>query len=137
MAVRYTVYCKKPAASVTPGQLLAVLQQADLVMMAENDGVSEELAELAEQHLAVADMAPDKPFTFYRLAYRPGDVRQIDIERWASTDEVRGELAELVEDLEAEHNAVLPKIRSHLDSGFTSVSFQVVPGLCEPVAGPR
>ena len=130
MAVRYTAYCTKPAAGVTPQQLLVGVREADLVTIAANDGVPEELAESAEEHLAIVDMAPDSPFEFYRLVYRPGDVRQIDVERWSSIDEVRGELAELIEDLEAEGDPILPKIRPHLDSvvDIVDASFGSSPG---------
>jgi hypothetical protein len=130
VAVRYTAYCKKTTVCVTPQQLLSGVRQADLLTIAEGDQVPKELAESAEEHLAIADMAPDKPFTFYRLTYLPGTVRQIDVERWSSIEEVRGELAELVGDLEAEENPVLPRIRAHLDSvvDIVDVSFGSSPG---------
>ena len=41
MAIRYTVYCKKPAAGVAPQQLLSGVRQADLLTLAENDNVLE------------------------------------------------------------------------------------------------
>lgn len=130
MAIRYTVYCRKPAGGVTPQQLLDGLLQADLVMLAEHDEVPEEMAEAAEEHLAITDLAPDQPFTHYRVVYRPGDVRQIDVERWSSIEEVRGDLAELVEDLEAGRDAVLPRIRPHLDEviDIVDASFGSSPG---------
>jgi hypothetical protein len=130
VAVRYTVYCRRPAESITPQQLLDGVRLADLVTLAENDDIPEALAESAEEHLAITDMAPDKPFTFYRLVYRPGDVRQIDVERGESIEDVHGELSEVIEDLEAEENPILSRIRPHLDGvvDIVDASFGSSPG---------
>ena len=115
---------------MTPQQLLSGIREADLLMIAEGENVPEEVAEAAEDNLAIADEAPDKPFTFYRLIYRPGDVRQVDIERWSTIEEVRADIDELLEDLEAEHHPRLAAIRRHL-AGIVDIvdaSFGSSPG---------
>jgi hypothetical protein len=117
-------------AGVTPQQLLSGVGQADLLMIAEGEDVPEEVAEASEANLAIADVAPDKPFTFYRLIYRPGDVRQVDVERWSAIEEIRGEIDELLEDLEAEHHPLLETIRRHLAGvvDIVDASFGSSPG---------
>jgi hypothetical protein len=130
VAIRYTVYCTKSAAHVTPEQLLAGVREADLLTIAENDDVPDDVAETAVSNLAITDLQPERPFTFYRLIYRPGPVRQIDVERWSSPDEVEGDIAELLEDLEAGAEPLLPRIRPHLESvvDVVSASFGSAPG---------
>jgi hypothetical protein len=115
VAVRYTVYCRNSVAHVTPEQLLEGVREGDLLTIAERDGVPDDIAEAAESHLAITDLEPERPFTLYRLIYRPGAVRQVDVERWTSRQEVEADIAELVQDLEARGEPLLPRIRRHLE----------------------
>jgi hypothetical protein len=88
------------------------------------------VAEAAVSNLAITDVEPERPFTFYQLIHRPGEVRQIDVERWPSRDEVEVDLAELLEDLEAGAEPLLPRIRPHLEGvvDVVSASFGSAPG---------
>ena len=43
MAIRYTVYCTKSVAQVTPKQLLDGVQVADLHTIAENDDIPDDV----------------------------------------------------------------------------------------------
>jgi hypothetical protein len=129
MAARYTVYCKRSVAHVTPEQLLAGTRIADLHTIAENDDVPEEDIVLALRSLRMENI--DKSgFRFYRLHYRPTSNRQIDIERWQTPEEVQGVTAELIEDLEAKRNPALNRIRQHLKEtvDIVSASFGSSPG---------
>jgi hypothetical protein len=114
MAVRYTVYCKRSAAEVTPEQLLGGLREADLHTIAENDDVPDDIAEEAVRQLRVERVTPDG-FGFYRLCYRPDGMRQIDIERWQTEGEVRSVALEVLEDLAAARCPQLAKIQPHLE----------------------
>jgi hypothetical protein len=115
VAIRYTVYCRESLAGVTPEQLLRGVQEADLLTIAENDGVSDEVAESAVDNLSIVDLKPETPFTFYRLVYRKGDVRQVDITRCPDIEDVRQHVEEVLEDLEAEAHPLLARIRRHLE----------------------
>ena len=115
MAMRYTAYCKKSAADVTPAQLLAGTTDADLMTIAEYDDVPDALVESALGQLRM-DRVEGDGFHFYRLSYRPEGVRQIDVERWQTIEEVREVVAEVLEDLEAREEPLLHKLRPHLDA---------------------
>src|SRR5579872_7560386 len=99
MAIRYTVYCKRSVKEVTPRQLLAGTQIADLHTIAENDNVPEETIVSALRLLRIENVDP-VGFRFFRLYYRPEGKRQIDIERWQTLDEVQAVVVEVLEDLE-------------------------------------
>ena len=88
MAIRYTVYCQRSVAGVTPEQLLAGVCEADLFTIAENNDVPDDVIEDALAQLRIENVDP-QGFRWYRLCYRPAGVRQIDVERWQTADEVR------------------------------------------------
>lgn len=129
MAIRYTVYCRRSAAGVTPEQLLAGSREADLHTIAENDDIPDDVIRDALRQLRIQNVDPPG-FRFYRLCYRPDGVRQIDVERWQTADEVRGVAAEVLEGLEAEGHPALDRIRAHLGQtvDIVSASFGSGPG---------
>ncbi len=141
MAIRYTVYCKRPVADVTPEQLLAGMQVADLHTIAENDDIPDDVIVDALGQLQIENV-DQNGFRFYRLCYRPAGRRQIDVERWQTLDEVRGVVAEVLEGLEGDGHAALERIRTHLrqtvdivDASFgSSPGEEIAPVLASEVA---
>jgi hypothetical protein len=129
MAVRYTVYCKRSAADVTPAQLLAGARIADLHTIAENDDVPDVLILDALKQLRIENI-DTTGFRFYRLSYRADGLRQIDIQRWQTPAEVRIDVAEVLENLEANGHPALQRIRSHLSESVDVVdaAFGSMPG---------
>lgn len=129
MAIRYTVYCKCSVVGVTPEQLLAGVQVADLHTIAENDEIPDEVIVDALDQLRIENVDPSG-FRFYRLCYRPAGKRQIDVERWQTADEVRGVTAEVLEGLEHEGHPALERIRAHFQQtvDIVDASFGSSPG---------
>jgi hypothetical protein len=129
MAARYTVYCQRIAAGITPEQLLAGTREADLHTIAENDDIPEDMIVDALKQLRIENVDP-KGFRFYRLCYRPDGLRQIDVDRWQTAEEVRGVVAEVLEGLEAKGHPALDRIRAHLEQTVDIVyaSFGSAPG---------
>jgi hypothetical protein len=129
MAVRYTVYCRRSVAGVTPERLLAGTREADLHTIAENDDIPDDVIVDALGQLRIENVDP-QGFRFYRLCYRPDGVRQIDVERWQTAEEVRGVAAEVLEDLQAEGHPALDRIRAHLGRtvDIVDASFGSAPG---------
>jgi hypothetical protein len=113
MAIRYTAYCKRSIAGVTPEQLLAGVQVADLHTIAEGDDIPDKVIVDALDQLRMENVDLTG-FRFFRLCYRPAGKRQIDIERWQTADEVRGVVAEVLEGLEEKGHPALRRIRAHL-----------------------
>jgi hypothetical protein len=113
MAIRYTVYCQQNAAEVSPEQLLAGASEADLHTIAENDEVPDDLIVDALHQLRIQNLDP-QGFRFYRFCYRADGMRQIDVERWQTVEEVRGVVAEVLEELEYKGHPALDRIRAHL-----------------------
>ena len=113
MAAHYTVYCRQSVADVTAPELLEGVQIADLYTIAEFDDVPDEVIESALDQLRIENI-DSNGFRFYRLCYRPADRRQIDVERWQTPEEVRGVVAEVLENLEAEKHPLLDRISTHL-----------------------
>jgi len=133
MAARYTVYCKRRVAGVTPEQLLAGTRVADLHTIAENDDVPEEVIVEALQQLRIENVDPTG-FRFYRLGYRPPGKRQIDVERWQTPEEVRGVAAEVLEGLEVKAQPTLTRIRAHLEQTVDIVDASFGSSPEEPMA---
>lgn len=121
MAARYTVYCRRSAAAVTPEQLLRGVQFADLHTLAEFSDVPEDLITAALAQLRIENIKPGG-FFWYRLGYRPPGKRQIDIERWRTPEEMQGDVAEVLEALEGAAHPALTRIRSHLQATVDVVS---------------
>lgn len=121
MPIRYTAYCKRTAAGVSPTQLLSGTTEGDLMMLAEAAGVPDDVALAAFDQLRI-DRVRGDGFSFYRLSYRPDGVRQIDVERWASLEEARADAAEVLADLEAAAHPLLDALRPHLEATVDVVS---------------
>jgi hypothetical protein len=120
MAQRHTVYLKRSAAKITPKKLLAGIQEVDLAMIAEVCDVPDELIDEALANLRIENLKPPS-FVFYRLHYRPGEVRQVDIDRWQTRDEAAGVIAEEIENLDPP-KASFKKVRQFLQECVDSVS---------------
>lgn len=121
MAICYTVYCQNNVSGVTSEQLLAGVREADLQTIAENNDIPEDVIEEALDQLRIENIDPHG-FRLYRLSYRPAGMRQIDVDRWQTVDEVHGVIAEVIEDLEAVGHPALDRIRSHLSQTVDIVS---------------
>ena len=120
MAQRHTVYLKRSAAEVSPEELLAGIQEVDLSWIAEVCDVPGERIDEAIKPLRIENMRPPG-FVFYRLYYRPGDVRQADIDRWRTAEEIRGEVEEVMENLDPETGSS-EKVRQYLKACVDTVS---------------
>ncbi len=129
MAARYTVYCKRSVADVTPSQLLDGAKFADLHTIAENDDVPDELILDALRQLRIENIDA-AGFRFYRHWYRAEGKRQLDIQRWLTLDEVRAAVAEDLEILDVRGHPALRRIRLHLAETIDIVdaSFGSMPG---------
>ncbi len=129
MAIRYTVYCQRSAAGVTPEQLLAGTREADLHTIAENDDIPDDVIVEALKRLRVQNVDP-QGFRFYRLCYRPDGMRQINVERWQTSSEVHGVVAEVLGGLEDQGHPALDRIRAHLGQtvDIVDASFGSAPG---------
>jgi hypothetical protein len=129
MAIRYTVYCQQSVADVTPEQLLAGAQVADLHTIAENDDVPDDVIVAALDQLRIVNVNPPG-FRWYRVCYCPDGMRQIDVERWQTAEEVRSVLGEVLEGLRAEESPRLACIQSHFEKTVDVVdaSFGSAPG---------
>jgi hypothetical protein len=129
MAIRYTVYCQQSVAGITPEQLLAGTRNADLHTIAENDDIPDDVIVDALEQLRIENVDPEG-FRFYRLCYRPDGMRQIDVERWQTAEDVRGVVAEELDGLENEGHPALGRIRVHLGKtvDIVDASFGSSPG---------
>jgi hypothetical protein len=129
MAARYTVYCKRSAADVSPEQLLAGVRVVDLHTIAENDDIPDHVILDALGQLRMENVNPEG-FRRYRLCYRPPGVRQINVERWPKLEEVRAVVAEVLEDLESRGDPALSLVHAHLEQtvDIVDASFGSGPG---------
>jgi hypothetical protein len=115
VAVRFTAFCKSSAAGISPADLLTGITAGDLMTAAEGDEVPDALIESALDQLRI-ERVEGEGFFFYRLSYRPDGHRQVDIHRWAPIEEARDVAAEVLDDLEASGDPLLPVLRPHLDA---------------------
>lgn len=129
MGARFTVYCLRSVAKVTPQDLLAGVSGIDLETIAEGDNVPDDLIESALSQLRVENQEPGG-FSWYRLCYRPAGMRQVDIQRCQNADEVRGVVEEVLEELAVKHHPALKQIRQHLEETIDIIdaSFGFSPG---------
>lgn len=128
MAQRHTVYLKRSAAEVPPEELLAGIQEVDLSLIAEACDVPGERVDEALQYLRIENLRPPG-FLFYRLYYRPGRVRQVDVERWRTPEEIRGVIAEVIDDLDPQaafYRTVRRCLKDCVDT--VSASYGSMPG---------
>ncbi len=120
MAQRHTVYLKQSVVAITSEELLAGIQEVELELIGEVCNVPVERIDEALAHLRIENMEPPG-FIFYRLYYRPGPVRQIDIERWRTPNEVAGEIAETLENLDPNEQSTA-KVEQYLRDCVDTVS---------------
>ena len=113
MGVHYTVYCKKSVAHVTPAELLKGASAADLPALGKKASVPAEQIAAALDALRIENLKPPS-FVVYRLVYRPGAMRQVDVECWDTQDDVQAVLDEELEELAAEGHPHFKQIRAHL-----------------------
>jgi hypothetical protein len=99
MAQRHTVYLKRSAESVTPEQILSSIRDVEWDLVAEACGVSMARISEADENLRIENVEPPG-FVWYKLYYRPGDQRPVDIERWRTPDETAGVIEEVIADLD-------------------------------------
>lgn len=120
MAQRHTAYLKQSAVVITPKQLFDGIREVDLALLAESCGVSDDLIDEALANLRIEKVKP-RGFVFYRLIYRPGEVRQVDIDRWPTAKLAAGVIAEVLENLDPDLPC-LEAVRGHLGECVDSVS---------------
>jgi hypothetical protein len=120
MGQRHTVYLKWSAAEITPEELLAGIQEVDLSLIAEVCDAPGERVDEALKNLRIENLRPPG-FVFYRLYYRPGDVRQVDVERRRTAEEIRGVIEEVMENLDPE-TGCSEKVRQYLRACVDTVS---------------
>lgn len=110
MADRFIVYCKKSVSALTPEELLAGVQLADLHTIAEDYDLSDEEITDALNQLRVANITLGA-FQRFRLSYRTEGERQIEVERWPIREIVEGVKEEVLQDMEGE--ALFEKVNAH------------------------
>jgi hypothetical protein len=120
MAQRHTVYLKRSAEDVTPEQLLDAIRAVEWDLVAEACGVPMERISEADENLRIENVKPPG-FLWYKLRYRPGDWRPVDIERWKTPDEAAGEIGEAIDDLDP-GAAWYAKVRKYLEGCVDTVS---------------
>src|SRR5690349_14477418 len=99
MAQRHTVYLKRSAEGVTPEQVLASIRDVEWDLVAEACGVPMARISEADENLRIESVkAPG--FIWYKLHYRPGQQRPVDIERWETPDIAAGVIEEVIDDLD-------------------------------------
>src|SRR5262249_15231572 len=116
----HTVYSKRSAATITPEQLLAGIQEVELDLIAEVCDVPGGRVDEALEHLRIENLRPPG-FIFYRLYYRPGRARQVDVERWRTPDEITGVIEEVIDNLDPKVVSS-KKVRRHLKACVDTVS---------------
>jgi hypothetical protein len=131
MGTHYTVYCKKSVAHVTPAELLKGVSATDLPALAKKEGVPDDQVAPALELLHIENLKPPG-FVVYRLSYRPGTVRQVDVECWESKDDVQAVLDEELEELAADGHPHLRAIRTHLKQCVDVIDASA--GVNEPMA---
>jgi hypothetical protein len=120
MAQRHTVYLKRSAEGVTPEQVLAAIRAVEWDLVAEACGVPMERISEAHENLRIENVKPPR-FLWYKLHYRPGEQRPVDIERWESADMVAGVIREVIDDLDP-NAAWHGTVRGHLEGCSDTVS---------------
>jgi hypothetical protein len=120
MAQRHTVYLKRSAEDVAPERLLAAIRAVEWDLVAESCGVPMERISEADEHLRIENVKPPG-FIWYKLRYRPGNQRPVDIERWETPEQAAGVIAEVIENLDPEAPSYA-KLRKYLEGCVDTVS---------------
>ncbi len=120
MAQRHTVYLKRSAEAITPEQLLTAIRAVEWDLVAEACGVPMERISEADENLRIENFKPPG-FIWYKLYYRPGGQRPVDIERWQTPDVAAGVIAEVIDNLDLEA-ATYGKVQRYLAECVDTVS---------------
>jgi hypothetical protein len=112
VAQRHTVYLKRSAESITPEQILASIRDVEWDLVAEACDVPMARISEADEYLRIVNVKPPG-FVWYKLHYRSGEQRPVDIERWKTPDQAAGVIEEVIENLDAEA-ASFKKVRRYL-----------------------
>jgi hypothetical protein len=99
MAQRHTVYLKRSAECVTPEKVLASIRDVEWDLVAEACEVPRARISEADENLRIVNAEPPG-FVWYKLHYRPGNKRPVDVERWRSLDQAAGVLEEVIDNLD-------------------------------------
>jgi hypothetical protein len=120
MAQRHTVYLKRFAEGVTPAQILASIRDVEWDLVAQACGVPMGRISEADENLRVENVRPPG-FVWYKLHYRPGNQRPVDIERWRTPDEAAGVIEEVIDDLDSK-GRWYARVRAFLEGCTDTVS---------------
>lgn len=120
MPIRHTVFCKRSVAATTPEGLLKHLEVLDFLTLGEDYDISED-AVRASRPLRIKNMHPNS-FRLYHLSYGEPGKRPIEIDRWETEDQRRGEVDETIHNLAIEDMARVKKISDFLRKSVDSVS---------------
>src|SRR5262249_15711605 len=99
MAQRHTVYLNRSAERIPAGQLLAGIRAVEWDLVAEACGVPMERISEADENLRIENVKPPR-FLWYKLHYRAGKQRPVDIERWETPDVAAGVIGEVMDNLD-------------------------------------
>jgi hypothetical protein len=120
MAQRHTVYLKQSATDVTPEQMLAAIRAVEWDLVAQACGVPMERICEADENMRIENVEPPG-FRWYKLHYRPGKQRPVDIERWETPDVAAGVIEEVIENLDPDMKSCR-KVRKYLRGCVDTVS---------------
>ncbi len=121
---------------VVPEDLKDALADSDFMMMAENQGLSDEEGAEAERNLRF-ESEGEAGFAVFLMHYRKDDERSIGIERWVS-ERFAEEREELLEELEGDDSQEAERVMELLREATESVAFELklsdAEGLGWPIA---
>lgn len=120
MPIRHSVYCSRSVAAVTPENLLKHLQVLDFWTLGEDYDISEQAVQLALP-LRIKNIDPGR-FRLYHLCYGRPDTRPIEIDRWETQEQHRGEVDERIDNLKVQDESRVKKIIDLLRGSVDSVS---------------
>lgn len=120
MPLRHTVYCKQSITGVTPEILLKHLESLDFWTLGEDYSMSEDDVE-ASLPLRINNVSAEQCFR-YHLYYGKADKRPIEMDRWETEDQRRGDVDEAIDNLTIQDAARVEKISEFLGNSVDSVS---------------
>lgn len=120
MPLRHNIYCKRSVAAVTPERLLKSLEILDFWTLGEEYDISEKAVQAALP-LRIKNMDLGK-FRLYHLTYGEPGTRPIEIDRWETEDQLRGDVDETIDNLTMQDEARVKKITDLLRNSVDSVS---------------
>jgi hypothetical protein len=118
MAAWVTIYCKRSLAGAVPEQVRSCIDAADWHTLAEGYDVEDErVVDAALAHFRIEELPRaegDLDCEVYRVYYRPGGQRQIDVWRWTRPEQVAEQVAEELGELKGARRAGVKQVREHL-----------------------